>query len=312
MATTFRTIGAASADAHYRYQVPCLEAVPEGSGNGKRTRLQNLDDVADALQVLPQTLGRFLSIELAAQVSCAADKSEIRGHLKGAALDKAVCRFEEVYVVCRDQDCQKPELNVRTSDRGSLAAKCRACGWRGELDEKFKYDKVTKQLSKHLSKSKTKWCGNLRGDPPIKLEVPGFLAAPEAESTRAKARGKKGKDTPGGDPTERKESKATRLAAVDQVCAAGDDEDVCSLPDETSQEALEERHAAELAELEAKMEAHLESVKGVAGKGKKGKEKVEAAEREVESWNYALWSKQQREIERLAEHLSRLRDERSG
>lgn len=300
-------------DPSYRYIVPYLDAVPEGKGNGKKMRLENIDAVADALGVLPENLGKFMSVELGAQVTCTATKNEIRGDWTRESVDLAVRKFEDVFIVCPGCDpdtgseCQKPELNVRVSDNGALEARCRACRWRGVLDEKLKYDKVTKNIVKHLSKTTTKWCRNLRGDPPIKREVPGVgVPGPTPKQKEKEVKEKKEKK----DKTEKKEKKDMDVS--DEVLVSGGlaetgakigEQDEPSLPQESTEEELEERHAKELSELEAKMHAHVEAVKASAGKGKKGKEKVEVAEREVEEWSYKLHTQQQAELELLLENL---------
>lgn len=81
------------------------------------------------------------------------------------------------------------------------------------------------------------------------------------------------------------------------------DDDEPSLPQEKTEQELEDRHGLELKEMETKRQAHMEAAKAAAGKGKKAKEKIEAAEREAETWEYKLKTRQQGELELLLEHL---------
>ncbi|CAE7374972.1 OTUD6B, partial [Symbiodinium sp. CCMP2456] len=60
----------------------------------------------------------------------------------------------------------------------------------------------------------------------------------------------------------------------------------------------------ELADLEERAAAHVEKVKETAGKGKKAKQAIETAEREVDQWLYDLRERQKEEVEELAERLS--------
>merc|ERR1711865_1284681 len=53
----------------------------------------------------------------------------------------------------------------------------------------------------------------------------------------------------------------------------------------------------------AKKKAHIDTVTASAGKGKKAKEKIDAATREADDWQYKLTVKQQAELELLLEHL---------
>lgn len=82
-----------------------------------------------------------------------------------------------------------------------------------------------------------------------------------------------------------------------------DEEDEPQLPPETNEVDLEERHANELKELEAKTQAYIEETKASAGKGKKAKEKLDAATRETEDWEYKLRERQRVEMDLLLEHL---------
>jgi len=76
------------------------------------------------------------------------------------------------------------------------------------------------------------------------------------------------------------------------------------MPPERSQEELETRHEQELQELEERGAKHVAQVTETAGKGKKGKQQIEAAQREVEQWEYELREKQREELENLMDFLS--------
>lgn len=71
-----------------------------------------------------------------------------------------------------------------------------------------------------------------------------------------------------------------------------------------TQEELEEQHERELQELEERSAQHLAQVTESAGKGKKGKQLIEAAQREVEQWEYDLREKQREELELLLDFLN--------
>eukprot|EP00913_Durusdinium_trenchii_P025720 g24136.t1 len=75
------------------------------------------------------------------------------------------------------------------------------------------------------------------------------------------------------------------------------------LPEKTLEE-LEERHEREVQEMEERGRKHMEEVTEKAGKGKKAKQLIEAAHREVEQWMYELQEKQKEEVEELTELLS--------
>ncbi|CAE7234287.1 Otud6b [Symbiodinium natans] len=76
-----------------------------------------------------------------------------------------------------------------------------------------------------------------------------------------------------------------------------------TLPPAQTEEELESRHEKETAELEERAKAHVDKVKETAGKGKKAKQAIETAEREVEQWLYELQERQKEELEELTERL---------
>ncbi|CAL1145988.1 unnamed protein product [Cladocopium goreaui] len=76
------------------------------------------------------------------------------------------------------------------------------------------------------------------------------------------------------------------------------------LPPEKTQEELEERHEREVQELEERSTQHVAQVTESAGKGKKGKQLIEAAQREVEQWDYDLREKHREELELLMDSLN--------
>lgn len=58
---SYLNIGGDKADRSYRYRMPVLTIKVEGSGNGIKTVLTNMVEVANALHVIPQYPVRFVS-----------------------------------------------------------------------------------------------------------------------------------------------------------------------------------------------------------------------------------------------------------
>jgi len=303
-------------DEHYRYVVPLLDAVPEGKGNGKKMQLRNIDEVAKALQVLPEHLVQFISADLGTR---AANSSELRGHWDGASLEGAARKFEDIYIVCIQ--CEKPELNVRSSENCMLKAKCRSCGWRGRLDQKLQHERVTKNMVQHLTNAKTKWCRNLRGDPAWEVQdEPGLV---EEITSRGVLKLKKKKNE-----KEESSTKDQRISNQDVACelaecvAVAANHDLKShekekgvvssihapenaelpLSQKLSEEDLKERHGQEVADMTVEMHAHVEAIKASVGKGKKAKERVWVAEREAEDRMYKLLLQHQAEMKACFAH----------
>eukprot|EP00927_Polykrikos_kofoidii_P064203 TRINITY_DN59271_c0_g1_i1.p1 TRINITY_DN59271_c0_g1~~TRINITY_DN59271_c0_g1_i1.p1 ORF type:complete len:335 (-),score=84.61 TRINITY_DN59271_c0_g1_i1:168-1172(-) len=79
-------------------------------------------------------------------------------------------------------------------------------------------------------------------------------------------------------------------------------EEVSALLGNLTREELEARQQAEVDELAEKSSAHLAAIKSTAGKGKKGKAAIEAAERLVSDWEYELTTRHNEELQSLFQH----------
>merc|ERR1719357_1397354 len=104
-------IGGDPNDASYRYKMPRLVTKIEGRGNGIKTLVVNMVDVAKALHIQPAYTTKFFGIELGAQSKF--EKKTDRAIVNGAhdAPDLAVVlnKFIEMYILC--QTCGLPELD---------------------------------------------------------------------------------------------------------------------------------------------------------------------------------------------------------
>uniref|UniRef100_A0A6C0ATC9 Translation initiation factor IF2/IF5 domain-containing protein n=1 Tax=viral metagenome TaxID=1070528 RepID=A0A6C0ATC9_9ZZZZ len=122
----------------YRYTMPRVCAKHEGRGNGVKTRVTNLCDVATALGRTPRVLLRYLSIELGAQ--CALDAAAGGGTLNGThtadALQTLVHAFARHFVLCAR--CALPETVLVVTKKGRVRCRCTACGHRGAVAEGHK------------------------------------------------------------------------------------------------------------------------------------------------------------------------------
>ena len=124
-------------DPTFRYRMPSIQTKIEGRGNGIRTVVSNITDVADALDRPPELILRFFGFELGTQATWedGAD-TEPKGHVNGvhtpASLQSALARFQELLVLC--SKCRLPEtiLGVR---KGVVRQTCAACGLRAPVGE---------------------------------------------------------------------------------------------------------------------------------------------------------------------------------
>jgi len=127
-------------DPQYRYKMPRLISKKEGRGNGSKTSICNMADVARALKRPPQYTTKWFGAELGAQSTYTNKEGEgeraiVNGHHDTPIFQTMLDKFIEKYVLC--ENCHLPEIDMNVK-RGTIIAKCAACGWAGDLDNNHK------------------------------------------------------------------------------------------------------------------------------------------------------------------------------
>jgi len=127
-------------DPSYRYKMPRIISRKEGRGNGSKTGILNMGDVARALKRDPVYITKFLGYDLGAQSSYTNKENEgervvINGHHETHVFQDLVDKFIQKYVLC--VGCNLPEIDMIVK-KGIIVAQCKACGWAGELDNQHK------------------------------------------------------------------------------------------------------------------------------------------------------------------------------
>jgi len=127
-------------DPSYRYKMPRLASKKEGRGNGSKTCVVNMGDVAQALKRPPQYTTKWFGFELGAQSTYTNKEGEgercvINGHHDTPVFQTMLDKFIDKYVLC--QNCHLPEIDMLVK-KGNIMAKCKACGWGGDLDNGHK------------------------------------------------------------------------------------------------------------------------------------------------------------------------------
>ncbi|KAJ1981114.1 eukaryotic translation initiation factor 5 [Dimargaris cristalligena] len=125
-------------DSFYRYKMPKLQAKIEGKGNGIKTVIPNMSDIARALSRPPAYPTKFFGCELGAQVKCE-DKSD-RYIVNGAHdADRLQCLldvFIDKFVLC--QSCKNPETDLIINRDQDIIRDCKACGQRTGVEMRHK------------------------------------------------------------------------------------------------------------------------------------------------------------------------------
>lgn len=125
-------IGGSSEDASYRYKMPKLTTKIEGRGNGIKTVLPNMTEVAKALHCPPAYPTKFFGVELGAQSKYteSTERAVVNGAHNSADLQVLLRKFIEIFILC--PNCSLPETVMKVK-KSSIKIDCAACGYNGVL-----------------------------------------------------------------------------------------------------------------------------------------------------------------------------------
>jgi len=124
-------------DSFYRYKMPRIAAKVEGKGNGIKTVITNMTEIARALSRPPSYPTKYFGTELGAQVKCD-DKNEryiVNGDHSAEKLQETLDGFINKYVLC--QSCKNPETDIIIRN-DEILMDCKACGARNNADMRHK------------------------------------------------------------------------------------------------------------------------------------------------------------------------------
>lgn len=145
-------------DAFYRYKMPKLIAKVEGKGNGIKTVIVNMVDVAKALGRPPTYPCKYFGCELGAQTQFdfKNDRYIVNGSHDAAKLQDLLDGFIKRFVLC--PECENPETVLHPNERkATIKQSCKACGYQGMLDMRHK---LTTFILKNPPDSKPNQQGN--------------------------------------------------------------------------------------------------------------------------------------------------------
>ncbi|KHJ94425.1 domain found in IF2B/IF5 [Oesophagostomum dentatum] len=130
-------VNRAVTDPFYRYKMPKLLAKVEGKGNGIKTVIANMSDIAKSLERPPMYPTKYFGCELGAQTNYDAKNERyiVNGEHDAAKLQDILDGFIKKFVLC--PACENPEtaLSVR---RNQIHSKCKACGHAFIIDSRHK------------------------------------------------------------------------------------------------------------------------------------------------------------------------------
>lgn len=216
-------------DPSYRYKMPRVVGKVEGRGNGIKTVLMNVTDVAASLNREAPEITKFFGCELGSQTTYAADtdRAIVNGAHRDQDLQNHLSRYIEYFVLCKN--CRLPETHYKIKD-GMISQKCLACGAKESVDMTHKL--TTFILAQH-KKAKEAAKSDAKGDKKDKKKDKADKAEKgEKEKTDKPEKEKKDKkkdkaDKEGGEeetPEERAERKKekARKKALKEAGAVGE------------------------------------------------------------------------------------------
>ncbi|EYU23930.1 hypothetical protein ABFS82_14G315900 [Erythranthe guttata] len=147
-----QNIGAGNKDdAFYRYKMPRMITKIEGRGNGIKTNIVNMVDIAKALSRPPSYTTKYFGCELGAQSKF--DEKTGTSHVNGAhdtaKLAGLLENFIKKFVQC--YGCGNPETEVIITKSQMINLKCAACGFISDVDMR---DKLTTFIIKNPPEAK--------------------------------------------------------------------------------------------------------------------------------------------------------------
>ncbi|KAK6132397.1 hypothetical protein DH2020_033836 [Rehmannia glutinosa] len=147
-----QNIGAGNKDdAFYRYKMPRMITKIEGRGNGIKTNVVNMVDIAKALGRPASYTTKYFGCELGAQSKF--DEKTGTSHVNGAhdtaKLAGLLENFIKKFVQC--YGCGNPETEVIITKSQMINLKCAACGFISDVDMR---DKLTTFILKNPPEAK--------------------------------------------------------------------------------------------------------------------------------------------------------------
>lgn len=124
-------------DAFYRYKMPRLQAKVEGKGNGIKTVIVNMVDIARALARPPTYVTKYFGCELGAQTQfdIKSERYIVNGCHEAGKMQDMLDGFIKKFVLC--EQCENPETVLKVK-KNLIGASCRACGHIFTLDMRHK------------------------------------------------------------------------------------------------------------------------------------------------------------------------------
>ena len=206
-------------DPEYRYKMPRIIGKVEGRGNGIKTAIPNMAQLAQSLDRDPGEVTKFFGCELGAQTTWNAEteRAIVNGAHTTQDLQQNVFKYIELFILC--QQCGNPETEYKIKNE-IISQKCAACGHKDVVKD-MQHKLTTFILAQHKKAKSAKAKDEKKKDKKDKKKKDGD----EGDGEKEKKKKKKDKDKDKDKDKKKKKKKKEKEAD-------GDDEEVppCPLP----------------------------------------------------------------------------------
>lgn len=137
-------------DPSYRYKMPVVFGKIEGKGNGIKTVIPNITEVANSLHRAPGEVTKYFGCELGAQTTYNQEKDRaiVNGAHTDLVLQQLIHKYIDSFVLC--PNCGLPETDYKIKN-GLIMHMCAACGAKEMVDMSHK---LTNYIIAHKPKKK--------------------------------------------------------------------------------------------------------------------------------------------------------------
>ncbi|WVQ62098.1 uncharacterized protein L199_000236 [Kwoniella botswanensis] len=215
-------------DKFYRYKMPLLQIKVEGRGNGIKTVVPNMEDIARALNRPPTYPTKYFGCELGAQTSMANDRYIVNGAHTADRLRELLDSFIEQFVLC--PSCKNPETELVITGKSGhedMHRDCKACGRQNGVNMRHK---LVAYILKNPVKKKEKGKKGKKGGMTAEANVGGPMVF---EKGAEDGSGEDEDASPSGTPAPGDQGVPTTGTDIDDVLGRSDP--VLGNPDEAEE-----------------------------------------------------------------------------
>jgi len=207
-------------DPSYRYKMPLVFGKVEGRGNGIKTVIPNVTEVAMSLHRDAGEVTKFFGCELGAQTKYSEkdDRYIVNGSHADVALQQMVHKYIEGFVLC--PQCGLPETHYKIKE-GCIYHRCAACGAKEMVDMEHKLCTYILAQHKKEKKMKKEQAKKDKANPKPKADSKDTKDKKKGSDDDKKVKKKKKKD---GDDTKKTKKKSKKKKVVGDDIAVVDDE----------------------------------------------------------------------------------------